>query len=125
MTDFIKVKPLRTFDNGSGLKTADSEPFKAERGEANALKALGLVSFEDDVPSEQETAATDDAPQDGSVVTSTTEPDNAPVIEPVVDTVADPVVVEPVSEPITEAENAPKTAKRVKKDKPDADNEGA
>ena len=124
MTDFIKVKPLRTFDNGSGLKTADSEPFKAERGEANALKALGLVSFEDDVPSEQETAATDDAPQD-DVVTATTEPGNAPVIEVVVEPVADPVVVEPVSEPVAEAENAPKTAKRVKKDKPDADNEGA
>jgi hypothetical protein len=48
MTDYIEVKPLRTFDNGSGLKTADSEPFAVERGEANALKALGLVSFDDD-----------------------------------------------------------------------------
>lgn len=48
MTDYIEVKPLRTFDNGSGLKTAESEPFKVERGEANALKALGLVAFDDD-----------------------------------------------------------------------------
>jgi hypothetical protein len=48
MTDYIEVKPLKTFDNGSGLKTADSEPFKVERGEANALKALGLVSFDED-----------------------------------------------------------------------------
>ncbi len=48
MTDYINVKPLKTFDNGSGLKTADSEPFPVERGEANALKALGLVSFEED-----------------------------------------------------------------------------
>lgn len=47
MTDYIEVKPLKTFDNGSGLKTADSDPFPVERGEANALKALGLVSFED------------------------------------------------------------------------------
>lgn len=51
MTDYIEVKPLKTFDNGSGLKTAESKPFKAERGEANALKALGLVSFEDDAES--------------------------------------------------------------------------
>ncbi|SES05637.1 hypothetical protein [Rhizobium sp. NFR03] len=51
MTDFIEVKPLKTFDNGSGLKTADSEPFKVERGEANALKAFGLVSFENDAAS--------------------------------------------------------------------------
>ncbi|MGF9564159.1 hypothetical protein AAIH70_11680 [Neorhizobium sp. BT27B] len=48
MTDYIEVKPLRTFDNGSGLKTVDSDPFPVERGEANALKALGLVQFEDD-----------------------------------------------------------------------------
>ncbi|MEB2845921.1 hypothetical protein [Endobacterium cereale] len=48
MTDYIEVKPLRTFDNGSGLKTVDSDPFPVERGEANALKALGLVEFEDD-----------------------------------------------------------------------------
>lgn len=47
MTDYIEVKPLKTFDNGSGLKTAESDPFPVERGEANALKALGLVSFED------------------------------------------------------------------------------
>lgn len=48
MTDYIEVKPLKTFDNGSGLKTAESEPFKVERGEANALKALSLVSFDED-----------------------------------------------------------------------------
>ena len=48
MTDYIEVKPLKTFDNGSGLKTAASDPFPVERGEANALKALGLVSFDDD-----------------------------------------------------------------------------
>ncbi|XUY27822.1 hypothetical protein RMR21_005555 [Agrobacterium sp. rho-8.1] len=48
MTDYIEVKPLKTFDNGSGLKTADSDPFPVERGEANSLKALGLVSFADD-----------------------------------------------------------------------------
>ncbi|MEV4606185.1 hypothetical protein MRBLMR1_001128 [Neorhizobium sp. LMR1-1-1.1] len=56
MTDYIEVKPLKTFDNGSGLRTAESEPFKVERGEANALKALGLVSFDDD-------AKTVDAPE--------------------------------------------------------------
>lgn len=50
MTDYIEVKPLKTFDNGSGLKTADSDPFPVERGEANALKALGLVAFDDDAP---------------------------------------------------------------------------
>lgn len=50
MSDFIEVKPLRTFDNGSGLKTAESDPFPVERGEANALRALGLVDFDDDAP---------------------------------------------------------------------------
>lgn len=48
MTDYIEVKPLKTFDNGSGLKTADSEPFKVEAGEARQLKDLGLVSFDED-----------------------------------------------------------------------------
>lgn len=47
MTDYVEVTALKTFDNGSGLKTVDSAPFKVERGEANELKALGLVSFED------------------------------------------------------------------------------
>ena len=46
MTDYVEVQPLKTFDNGSGLKTAESKPFKVERGEANELRALGLVSFE-------------------------------------------------------------------------------
>ncbi|KQR77586.1 hypothetical protein [Rhizobium sp. Leaf341] len=47
MTDYVDVQPLKTFDNGSGLKTAESKSFKVERGEANELRALGLVSFED------------------------------------------------------------------------------
>ena len=52
MTDYIEVKPLKTFDNGLGLKTADSKPFKVERGEANELKAAGLVSFDVDAEAE-------------------------------------------------------------------------
>jgi len=68
MTDFISVKPLRTFDNGSGIKTAESAPFDVERGEANELKAAGLVSFV------------------GGDAKAEPDPTPKPVVEPVVET---------------------------------------
>ncbi|MBD8650809.1 hypothetical protein IFT66_06925 [Rhizobium sp. CFBP 13726] len=45
MSDTITVQALRTFDNGSGLKTAKSEPFTVSRYEAKELQERGLVSF--------------------------------------------------------------------------------
>lgn len=57
MTDYIEVKPLKTFDNGSGLKTVNSDPFLVEAGEARQLKELGLVSFEDDAKAVEQTEA--------------------------------------------------------------------
>lgn len=78
MTDYVEVKPLRTFDNGSGLKTVESEPFKVERGEANELKALGLVSFEDGKKPEEAPAETVAEPK----VEAVQEPEPAPATEP-------------------------------------------
>lgn len=112
----MKIKALKTIVGSYGRIIRDGYgEVDAETGKKLITK--GYAVEQDDAPAEQETAATDDAPQDGSVVNTQNEPGNAPV--------ADPVVVEPVSEPFTEAENAPKTAKRVKKEKPDADNEGS
>ena len=45
MSGNITVQALRTFDNGSGLKTAESEPFTVSRYEARELQERGLVSF--------------------------------------------------------------------------------
>lgn len=43
MTDFLKIKPIRTFALGNILKTATSEPFEVEAGEARLLVAHGLA----------------------------------------------------------------------------------
>ncbi|KQS74222.1 hypothetical protein ASG25_02050 [Rhizobium sp. Leaf384] len=87
MTDYVEVQPLKTFDNGSGLKTAESKPFKVERGEANELRVLGLVSFEDGKKA--------DEPADEAEVEAKPEP------EP-----------EPEPAPAKAAHTEPKTAKK-------------
>lgn len=58
MTDFLRIQPVKTFDAGLGLKTADSDPFDVEAGHARELIALGLAVG---VEAKSEQAA-DDAP---------------------------------------------------------------
>lgn len=43
MTDFLRIQPVKTFDAGFGLKTADSDPCEIEAGHARELVALGLA----------------------------------------------------------------------------------
>lgn len=50
MTDFLRIKPVRTFALGNILKTATSEPFAIEAGEARLLVAHGLARIVADEP---------------------------------------------------------------------------
>lgn len=61
MTDFLTVRPLKTFDAGTGLKTVDSKPFPIEAGHARELKANGLVEF---VEAPAKEKPKDDKPKD-------------------------------------------------------------
>lgn len=61
MTDFLTVKPLKTFDAGTGLKTVLSEPFPIEAGHARELKAGGLVEI---VEAAEKKPKTDEKPKD-------------------------------------------------------------
>lgn len=45
MTDFLSVKPLRTFAVGKELKTKRSDAFDTEAGEARLLEAQKLVEI--------------------------------------------------------------------------------
>ena len=48
MTDYLKVKAIRTFAVGKDLKTKKSDPFPVEAGEAKLLEAQGLVTIQGD-----------------------------------------------------------------------------
>ena len=61
MTDFLTVKPLKTFDAGTGLKTVLSDPFPIEAGHARELKANGLVEFVE-APAKDKPKDKDDKP---------------------------------------------------------------
>jgi len=45
MTDFLSVKPIRTFAVGKELKTKRSDAFDIEAGEARLLEAQKLVEI--------------------------------------------------------------------------------
>lgn len=45
MTDFVTVRPLRTFDSGAGLKTKRSPEYTEEASRARQLEARGLVEI--------------------------------------------------------------------------------
>lgn len=94
MADMLKVKPLRTFDAGTGLKTDESDPFDIDAGTARELKALGLVEIvEAEAP----------APP-------------APEPEPVVE---EPAVADVTLEPEPEPEPEPEEPRRGRKPKAD------
>lgn len=52
MTDFLEVKPVRTFALGKELKTKKSTAFAVEAGEARLLEAQGLVEIVGEVKAE-------------------------------------------------------------------------
>ncbi|MGU3494219.1 hypothetical protein ACLBXM_09270 [Xanthobacteraceae bacterium A53D] len=73
MTDFIEVKPVRTFALGKELKTKRSKPFPVEAGEAKMLRDQGLVEFEgaaDPAPAPTADRPTEPAADPEPVVTS-------------------------------------------------------
>lgn len=44
------VRPVRTFLEGTELKTPESEPYPVSRGRATELRGNGLVEFVEPVP---------------------------------------------------------------------------
>lgn len=64
MTDFLIVKPLRTFAVGAGLKTKRSDAFDIEASEARLLEAQGLVEIVGEAVVAEPEVATDDADTD-------------------------------------------------------------
>jgi hypothetical protein len=59
VTDYLEVKPIRTFAHGKDLKTKKSDPFPVEAGEAKLLEAQGLVEIKGEAkePKVEETEA--------------------------------------------------------------------
>lgn len=61
MTDYLKIKPVRTFALGNALKTTANEPFAVEAGEARLLVAQGLASIVIDEPAVKRKAKANDS----------------------------------------------------------------
>lgn len=113
MADFVNVKPLRTFDNGGGLKTIESPAFPMESGEAKYLQSVGLVEIANEEAAADKSRV--DEPNKADAPAKTEEPvkSDAPAAADEATPVNEPATVKPksVEFPVTHQRNAGRVAK--------------